>query len=276
MGNDSLTGKRFKEALVTFEKAISYDPENNEALLGALLAECNSISLSDIGNKVVEIEKSQYYKRVMELCSNDTREKLSLILEQHSILEQILIKENELLKLYEAKKKNEDRQRELGIGATAVSLKVNGAGSGKITVCGLDNDSVKGVEIPDKIDGEPVVVIGSHAFENCYELESVKIPNSVREIRSFAFSACGSLKSIELPARITTIEGRAFSKCTKLEKIIIPKGVTFVGAWAFYGCDNLTIYCEAKSKHTGWDSSWNLKDSTYSSRCPVVWGHKEN
>ena len=73
-----------------------------------------------------------------------------------------------------------------------------------------------------------------------------------------------------LPIGLTTIESRAFSKCTNLKKIIIPKGVTFVGVWAFFGCESLTIYCEAESKPTGWDSSWNAFNY------PVVWGHKEN
>ena len=47
--------------------------------------------------------------------------------------------------------------------------------------------------------------------------------------------------------------------------IYIPNSVTTIEYRAFYNCSNLTIYCEASSRPSGWDSSWN------SSNLPVVW-----
>ncbi|MGI6759450.1 MAG: hypothetical protein ACOX40_06685 [Bacilli bacterium] len=47
----------------------------------------------------------------------------------------------------------------------------------------------------------------------------------------------------------------------------MPDSVTSIGDSAFYGCSKLTIYVEAPSKPSGWDSNWN------SSNRPVVWGY---
>ncbi len=41
--------------------------------------------------------------------------------------------------------------------------------------------------------------------------------------------------------------------------------VTNIGDEAFNYCSNLTIYCEAASKPSGWNEDWNF------SSCPVIW-----
>ena len=56
--------------------------------------------------------------------------------------------------------------------------------------------------------------------------------------------------------------------------IIIPskiygKPVTTIGTSACYNCSSLTIYCEAESEPSGWNSYWN------SSAGPVYW-YREN
>ena len=67
---------------------------------------------------------------------------------------------------------------------------------------------------------------------------------------------------------VTSIGDSAFRGCISLTSIEIPAGVKSIGLYAFSGCSSLTIYCEASSKPSGWDSVWN------SGNRPVVWGHK--
>ena len=89
----------------------------------------------------------------------------------------------------------------------------------------------------------------------------------VTSIGEYAFYGSSST-SIYIPDSVTSIGEYAFYG-SSLTSIYIPDSVTTVGSYAFQGCSSLTIYCEASSKPSGRDSSWNY------SYCPVVW-HCEN
>ena len=55
--------------------------------------------------------------------------------------------------------------------------------------------------------------IGTYAFQNCYSLSSITIPNGVTSIGSNAFSGCYSLSSITIPNGVTSIESYVFQNC---------------------------------------------------------------
>ena len=114
-----------------------------------------------------------------------------------------------------------------------------------------------------------VTSIGDSAFSGCSSLTSIEIPSGVTSIGDYAFYNCSSLTSIEIPNSVTSIGDSAFWFCSSLASIVIPSSVTSIGWQTFSGCSGLTIYCEAESQPSGWDSSWN------SSNRPVVWGYKQ-
>jgi len=58
-------------------------------------------------------------------------------------------------------------------------------------------------------------------------------------IKSDAFYGCGSIESIILPDTLKEIGSGAFWGCTSLKGIVIPDGVTSVGSCAFNGCTSL-------------------------------------
>ena len=111
-----------------------------------------------------------------------------------------------------------------------------------------------------------VISIGNYMFYGCTSLTSIEIPNSVTSIGDGAFFYCDSLTSIEIPNSVTSIGKSAFSWCDSLTNIVIPNSVTSIGDLAFRYCESLTIYCEAESEPSGWNSDWN-----YDNR-PVYWG----
>ena len=83
--------------------------------------------------------------------------------------------------------------------------------------------------------------IGYFAFNNCYSLNSITIPDGVTSIDGNAFQNCYSLKSITIPDTVTSIGSSAFNSCYSLSSITIPSTVTSIGDNAFNGCYSIKI-----------------------------------
>jgi hypothetical protein len=87
------------------------------------------------------------------------------------------------------------------------------AGYGNFS-CSLSNNTVTitgytgtggFVEIPDTINGMPVVGIGDKAFMNNTSITGITIPGSVTSIGAYAFRGCTGLTSITIPNSVTSI-----------------------------------------------------------------------
>jgi hypothetical protein len=64
--------------------------------------------------------------------------------------------------------------------------------------------------------------------------------------------------------------------CYSLTSVVLGDSVTSIGEFAFSNCNSLTtIYCEAESQPSGWDSKWNAFGN-YGRFLPVVWDCKNN
>ncbi len=138
------------------------------------------------------------------------------------------------------------------------------------------------IVIPSKviISGNEYTVtsIESYAFDNCQNLKSIEIPNSVISIGECAFRECfrlmevmfeentklvsigggcfyrcSSLKNLKIPYGVISLPAKnikidegeyvgygMFNGCYNLTNIEIPNSVTSIGDWAFYGCSSLT------------------------------------
>ena len=94
-------------------------------------------------------------------------------------------------------------------------------------------NSVKRVRIGNNAE------IKDYAFNSCYSLSSIAIPNGITSIGSNAFVSCYKLSSITFPDGITSIGGQMFSSCYSLSSVIIPDGITGIGYQAFYYCYSL-------------------------------------
>ncbi|MBN2703380.1 MAG: leucine-rich repeat protein [Pontiellaceae bacterium] len=96
------------------------------------------------------------------------------------------------------------------------------------------------VVIPGTIDGYPVTRIEDSAFEFCFSLTEVVIPDSVIGIGDSAFADCESLTKVVIPDNVTTIGVGAFRYCSSLTEVVFGSGVTTIGDEAFYKCIDLT------------------------------------
>ena len=90
-----------------------------------------------------------------------------------------------------------------------------------------------------KIDFPALTSIGSYAFYNSRNLDSVTIPESMDSIKEGTFANSG-IKNIVIPSGVESIEASAFSGCTGLTGVIIPNSVTNIGNSVFSNCSRLT------------------------------------
>ena len=80
------------------------------------------------------------------------------------------------------------------------------------------DDTLTSVEIPSTVNGVPVVAV-YEAFRNHTNINSVKLPDSIRVINDYAFYGCTSLESINIPASLEELGDYAFYKCINLNVV---------------------------------------------------------
>ena len=105
----------------------------------------------------------------------------------------------------------------------------------------LGND--KEVVIPSEIDGKTVTLIDDDAFRNNEKLKSVKLPDTLIGIGVEAFAFCKSLESVNIPEGIKDFSP-AFRGCEMLKSIVIPEGIERIEQGMFWDCislENVTL-----------------------------------
>ena len=72
----------------------------------------------------------------------------------------------------------------------------------------------KEIQIPYSVE-----TIGTNAFHNCQDLESITLPASLETIESSAFSSCRKLSEIKLPTSLKAIQSYVFDDCSSLKTV---------------------------------------------------------
>lgn len=91
------------------------------------------------------------------------------------------------------------------------------------------NENITSVYLPN------ISCIKCATFEDCNNLKSVYIPDSVKSIERSAFAYCYELTNVILPDGLNEIGDNAFVYCRNLTNIAIPDTVTSIGGDAFIG-----------------------------------------
>ena len=103
------------------------------------------------------------------------------------------------------------------------------------------------ISIPDSVRE-----IGECSFYNCSELSTITLPGSITEISKSAFEGCEKLQSVIFPKLLSTIGENAFKDCNSLTTIYLPKCVTEIYGWAFADCKRLeSVYIHNNLKTIG-------------------------
>lgn len=127
------------------------------------------------------------------------------------------------------------------IGSLVVQDGTIGIANGAFEQC----NNITSLYIPNS-----VLYMGLYAFSNCYGLEeiNVELGNPVFDsrdncnaiIRTDSNTLLLGCKNTVIPQSVTSIGDLAFYGCNTLTSILIPQTVTFVGNYAFYYCTGLT------------------------------------
>lgn len=91
---------------------------------------------------------------------------------------------------------------------------------------------------------ESVRDIKSQAFVYCRKLQSINLPDGMTHIGANVFSFCTSLPEVKLPANLKELESYAFSECTSLRRVTMPANANLLGEMLFAGCYTLTELIE--------------------------------
>ena len=90
------------------------------------------------------------------------------------------------------------------------------------------------------IIGNSLEIIARETFRGCTSLTDVTIGERVETIGAYAFANCTALEYIYIPANVTSYDDHAFDGCIYLDNIVIGTGVNSVGSYAFARCTALT------------------------------------
>lgn len=81
-----------------------------------------------------------------------------------------------------------------------------------------------------------VTSIGAYAFDACFALTDISLPNTITTIGHQAFYGCTGLNSITIPNSVTTIAAKSFLGCNNISSVQISQYVSFIGEEAFSSC----------------------------------------
>lgn len=83
---------------------------------------------------------------------------------------------------------------------------------------------------------ETVKEIGAEAFANCNRLQKINIPESVTRIGAGAFANSKKLKQLVLPSSLKELPEQLCNQCLALDSVKLPAGLTVIPQKAFSGC----------------------------------------
>ena len=120
------------------------------------------------------------------------------------------------------------------IAEAVVPQQVNGATVVATYKTFEECENLCSVELPDTIE-----MIGFSTFNMCSSLVQINMPKQLKYIGPVGFLGCVSMESLEFPETIKGLGYYSFYCCNKLEEIYIPSCLKDLSTGSFIGCSSL-------------------------------------
>ena len=75
-----------------------------------------------------------------------------------------------------------------------------------------------------------ITFLGYSAFEACWKLKEINMPDSITRMSSFCFAYCSDLERVKLSANLKQIDMHTFFECYRLKQLEIPESVTYISS----------------------------------------------
>ena len=116
--------------------------------------------------------------------------------------------------------------------ASAGDFQTRTNSAGEVTLTAYTPSTLQSVVIiPQHVDR-----VGSWAFQNRLEVQTVYLPNKTRYIGAGAFYGCSNMQQIRISPATLSIGDLAFSRCIQLKSALIPADCELFGSRTFEGC----------------------------------------
>ena len=106
----------------------------------------------------------------------------------------------------------------------------------RLTVTAIGRAAFQFIRVDTVVLPNTIREIGDYAFQNC-PLKQINLPDGIEKISDGCFYYC-QLQHITLPAQLKTIGWQAFTACP-LKELRLPKGLTSIGSDAFSECKEI-------------------------------------
>ena len=159
-----------------------------------------------------------------------------------------------------------DINSNMGIGWESVDENGNVLGMDGWVIGRNPYNSITSANLTMMYDSQiPVKGVAGGAFENCTELNSVILPNTIKHIAPYAFAGCTGLGEIVIPASVVSITNYAFYGASSLTNITFLGNAPGVGEAVFTGVSqDCVVYVQQGT--AGWGTvpgTWNGLPTRY-------------
>ena len=142
----------------------------------------------------------------------------------------------------------------------------------EIAITGLQEGAAEtAIEIPETIEGIPVVEIEPEAFRST-SITDIKIGANIRKIGVKAFYMCKKLRSVTWNQKCDVVPAFCFSECSNLTKFDF-SNVKKIGLYAFYksGLQEVCLQKNIKVLEEGTFSECSkLQSATWHCQCDMI------